>query len=317
VKLWGDTAAGGLGVPLRLVPAPDIPSSADITRATTGEVYTQILSDLSQAETLMSLLDDTRQASIGAVRALRARVFLYQRNWSAAEVEAQGVAAMGYGLAPQYSDLFTPDGDDTPEDIFRVNFTATEFNLLGFYYRAKGAAAGRREITPTATLLLAYDPGYTGTPASYNPVDLRGQWNVAFQIGSTGLATLYGSKYPTSVGAEDLHAIRFAEILLIQAEAEARLNKLVEAEASLTPIRTRAGLGPAGVDAMTQANAIAAILNERRLELAYEGDRWPDLVRTGRAVSVLSLVGREYQTLYPIPLNELDVASGLVQNPGY
>jgi len=104
-------------------------------------------------------------------------------------------------------------------------------------------------------------------------------------------------------------------VLLIQAEAEARQNKLVEAEATLTPIRTRAGLAAARVDLMSQANAILAILQERRLELAMEGDRWPDLVRTGRAVGLMSIAA--FQTRYPIPLNELDVAPGLVQNPGY
>ena len=315
VKMWGDTAAGGLGVPIRLVPAPDIPSSANITRSTTGAVYTQILADLTQAEGLMSAINDTRKASIGAVRALRARVFLYQENWLGAEAQAESVAAMGYALAPQFSDLFTPDGDDTDEDILRINFTATEFNLLGFYYRAKGLAAGRREITPSNTLIRTWDAdtNFNGTPASFNPVDARGAWSVAFQVN-----TKYGSKYPTSIGAEDLHAIRFAEVILIQAEAEARQNKLGEAEATITPIRTRAGLPALGLDTLTQQQAIDAILQERRLELAYEGDRWPDLVRTGRAVSVLGLVGREYQVLYPIPLNEIDVTiPPLVQNPGY
>jgi hypothetical protein len=314
VKYWGDTAASGLGVPIRLVPAPDIPSSANIARATTGEVYAQILTDLSQAQALMSFVDSTRRASIGAVRAIRARVFLYQKNWAGAAAEAQAVAAMGYALAPQYSDLFSPDGGGTREDILRVNFTPTEFNVLGFYYRAKGLAAGRREITPSDVLIRAYDSdsNFNGTPASYNSLDERGRWNVAFQVN-----TKYGSKYPTSIGAEDLHAIRFAEVLLIEAEAEARQNNLVGAEAALTPIRTRAGLAAARVDLMTQQQAIDAILRERRLELAYEGDRWPDLVRTGRAVTVLNLVAKAYQTLYPIPLNELDVAPGLVQNPGY
>ncbi|HEV8266379.1 MAG TPA: RagB/SusD family nutrient uptake outer membrane protein [Gemmatimonadales bacterium] len=311
VKLWGDTAPAGLGVPLRLEPAPDIPSASAITRATTGAVYTQILADLAQAQTLMSVVKNSRQASVGAVRAIRARVLLYQKNWAAAEAEAESVATMGYALAPVYGDLFTPEGNDTPEDILRVNFTAVEFNLMGWYYRAKGVYGGRREAGPTAALLTAYDPAYTGTPASYNPVDLRGRWNVAFT--TTGIA--FGSKYPTGVGAEDLHAIRFAEILLIQAEAEARQNKLVEAEASLTPIRTRAGLAAARIDTLPQAQAIDAILQERRLELVYEGDRWPDLVRTGKAAALLGIPG--FQTLYPIPLNELDVAPGLVQNPGY
>jgi len=310
VKLWGEASPTGMGVPLRLEPAPDIPSASDINRSTTGAVYTQILADLTQAQALMSVVTNSRQASVDAVRAIRARVLLYQQNWAAAETEAEAVAAR-YTLAAAYSDLFTPEGDDTPEDIFRVNFTATEFNNLGYYYRAKGAAGGRREVGPTDALLQAYDPAYDPAfPTVYNPVDLRGQWNVSFQGN-----TRYGSKYPTGIGAEDLHAIRFAEVLLIQAEAEARQNKLAEAEASVAPIRTRAGLPALRVDLMAQAAAISAILQERRLELAYEGDRWPDLVRTGLAVAVLGIPA--YQQLYPIPQNELDVAPQLVQNPGY
>jgi hypothetical protein len=185
-----------------------------------------------------------------------------------------------------------------------------DFQLLGYYYRAKGAAGGRREIGPTATLLLQYSPGYTGTPASYTPVDLRGQRNVAFQ-GST----LYGAKWPTGIGGEDAHVIRYAEVLLIKAEAEARQNKLVEADSSIDLIRVRAGLAPLDLVALGQPAAIAAILQERRLELVYEGDRFPDLVRTGLAVTVLGIPA--FQQLYPIPLNELDVAPGLVQNTGY
>jgi hypothetical protein len=311
VKVFGEQAVGGMGVPLILTPLSDIPSAALATRATTGAVYTQVLSDLQQAQTLMSVTGATRQGSIGAVRAIRARVLLYQQNWAAAEAEAEAVAAMGYILAPQYSSLFTAEGANTAEDIFRINFSATEFNNIGYYYRAKGAAGGRREVTPSNALLLAYHPAYVvGNPASYTPTDLRGQWNVRFQ-GST----VYGAKYPTGVGAEDIHVIRFAEVRLIQAEAEARQNKLAEAQASVNPIRVRAGLTPLDFSAATQLQAITAILFERRLELAYEADRWPDLVRNGLAVTTLGIPA--FQTLYPIPLNELDVAPGLLQNPGY
>jgi starch-binding outer membrane protein, SusD/RagB family len=305
VKYWGDTAASGMGVPLRLTPPANFGEAAQITRATTGAVYTQILSDLSDAELLVG--------PAGVISAIRARVMLYQKNWAGAEAQAEAVAAMGYSLTPKFEDLFTPNGTDTPEDIFKLTFTAVDFNLLGFYYRAKGAAGGRREITPTNAFAAVFSPGFiAGQPATYQPVDKRGQWSIAFQG-----TVRYGSKYPTGIGAEDLHVIRFAEVLLIEAEAEARQNKLVEAEASLLPIRTRAGLTAARVDTMTQANAIATILQERRLELCFEGDRWPDLVRNGLAVSTLGLVGREFQTRYPIPLNEIDVAPGLVQNPGY
>ncbi len=65
----------------------------------------------------------------------------------------------------------------------------------------------------------------------------------------------------------------------------------------------------------TQEEVLAAIDLERRLELAFEGDRWPDLVRNGRAAAVMEIP--EFQTLYPIPQGEFDVAPGLTQNPGY
>jgi hypothetical protein len=314
VKLWGEQAPAGVGVPIPLLPPPDIASTGQVTRATTGQVYAQILSDLTAAESLMTLSgggSSTHQATIGAVRAIRARVYLYQQNWAGAEAEAESVAALGYSLAQNYADLFTQDGQDTPEDIFVLEFTPVDFQLLGYYYRAKGAAGGRREIGPTTTLLQQYSPGFiAGAPATYTPVDLRGQHNISFQ-GST----LYGSKWPTGIGGEDFPVIRFAEVLLIKAEAEAQQGKLAEADSSLNDVRARAGLAPLDLVALGQPAAITAILQERRLELVFEGDRWPDLIRTGRAVTTLGIPA--FQQLYPIPLNELDVAPGLVQNTGY
>lgn len=315
VKFWGDTAVAGMGVPVVLIPPADIGSTSLATRATTGEVYTQILSDLSDAETLLAgSSNDSHRANLMAVHALRARVFLYQKNWAGAETEAQTVAAGGYSLAARYGDLFTPDGDDTPEDILRLQFDAVDYCWEGYYYLPY-EVQGRGEIAPSDALILAYSPAYNGSPATFDTTDLRGKRNITFFDPTDG-ATKYGSKWLTGIGAEDIQIFRLAEVLLIEAEAEARQNKLGEAEATITPIRTRAGLPALGLDAMTQANAIDAILNERRLELAMEGDRWPDLVRTGRVQTFLPGVAA-FQTRYPIPLNELDVAPGLVQNPGY
>jgi hypothetical protein len=237
-------------------------------------------------------------------------VVLYQQNWAGAEAAANSVIAMGYTLAPNYADLFTPEGQDTPEDIWRVEFTAQESNSIGFYYQSK-TFGGRREEAPSAALRDAYEAN-----------DARKAWNI--RVDPRGRR--YGNKYPTAVGAEDLHVIRFAEVLLIKAEAQARQGKLTEAIATVNPIRVRAGLAPLvlGVTVIgtgnvldTQQEVIDAILKERRLELAMEGDRFPDLVRTGRAVAVLNIADRPYQALFPIPQRELDVAPNLTQNPGY
>ena len=105
-------------------------------------------------------------------------------------------------------------------------------------------------------------------------------------------------------------------MLLIKAEALARQNDLVGAVDTYNLIRERAGRAPhvLGQDVTTQADVLAAVDLERQLELAFEGDRWPDLVRTGRAVELLGIP--EFQALYPIPQTELDVAPGITQNPG-
>ena len=314
VKFWGDTAASGLGVALVLIPPKNIAEAGLATRATTGDVYAQILSDLNDAESLMGSSSDPHRATVTAVRALRARVYLYQKNYAGAESEAEAVAAGGYSLASSYGDLFSPEGDDSPEDIFRLHFDAVDYCWEGYYYLPY-EVQGRGEIEPSLDLIQAYAPSYNGSPATFVTTDERGNWSITFFDPTDG-STVYGSKWRTGIGAEDIHVFRLAEVLLIQAEAEARQNKLVEAEATLTPIRTRAGLAAARIDLMTQQQAIDAILNERRLELAMEGDRWPDLVRTGRVQAFLPGVV-PFQTLYPIPLNELDVAPGLVQNPGY
>ena len=70
-----------------------------------------------------------------------------------------------------------------------------------------------------------------------------------------------------------------------------------------------------GQDVTGQAEVLDAIDHERRVELAFEGDRWPDLVRTGRATTVLDIPATFM--LWPVPQGERDVASGLTQNPGY
>jgi tetratricopeptide (TPR) repeat protein len=293
VKFWGD-------VPMPLEPLDSPAEASQLTRTAKAQVYTQILADLTQAEQLMTTAKQARQASLGAVRALRARVLLYNENYQGALDAANAVQAMGYSLAPLFENLFTGEGTDTPEDVFRVSFTATEYNEMGYYYLFDG----RWEVAPTANLYAAFTATDKRRPLT------------ASKDGSD----YEGTKFPTTIGAEDLHVIRFAEVLLIKAEALARLGRLAEAVTEYNKIRVRAGLAPhaLGTNVTTQTDVLNAIWNERRLELALEGDRFPDLVRTGRALTVLGLpANRAFQLLYPIPSRELIVSSGLTQNPGY
>jgi hypothetical protein len=307
VKLWG-------GVPLRLEPVKTAAEAANITRATSAQVYTQILADLSLAETEITAgRSQTRQASLGAARALEARVRLYQGDWAGAEAAAAAVEAMGYVLAPNFSDLFDATGNNTTEDIFRVTFTPTQAQSLSFYYLPK-ALGGRYEVAPTtgATgIIAAFDPASGGNIALYAPVDKRGIWSIS----RAGTRT-YAAKFRNPSGDEDIHVIRLGEVILIRAEALAQLNRLPEAVAEYNRLRVRAGLAADPVG--TQAAVLAAIARERRLELAFEGDRWPDMVRTGQALTFLALnAAAATQAILPIPQAELDVVPGLTQNPGY
>jgi starch-binding outer membrane protein, SusD/RagB family len=288
--------------------------AAAITRATSAEVYTQILADLAQAKTLITAgRSQTRQASIGAVSAIEARVKLYQQDWAGAEAAAATVEGMGYTLAATFPELFEATGSNTPEDIFRVTFTPTQSQSVGFYYLPK-ALGGRYEDAPTVGttgIIAAFDPASGGNIATYNPTDRRGVWSIA----RAGTRT-YAAKFRNPSGDEDLHVIRLGEVILIRAEALAQLNRLPEAVAEYNRLRVRAGLAADPVVGLTQAGVLAAIARERRLELAFEGDRWPDLVRTGTAVPIMGIPA--FQTLLPIPQGEIDTTQpALTQNPGY
>ena len=293
VKLFGP-------VPLVTEPPATVEEASAVTRAPVAEVYAQILADLVAAEAGVPPSGPATRATLGAVEALRSRVLLYMEDWEGAQTAAEAVVAMGYTLTPDFSTLFTPDGTPTPEDIFRVVFTPADYNNIGYYYISGTCGGGRGEV--------ALDPDLV---AGYEPADERGQWTVLAVDDD-----LCGGRYPTTLGAEDVHVIRYAEVLLNLAEALARQTQRQEAIDVVNELRVRAGLVEyeLGVDVPdTEADVLAAIWLERRRELAQEGDRWPDLVRTEQAQTVLG--AQPCNLLLPIPLSEIDVAPNLDQNP--
>jgi hypothetical protein len=314
VKLWG-------GVPLRLTTPASPAEAGQIARATVDEVYAQILSDIAQARTRVVAVKNPTVVSRGAVYALRTRIFLYRGDWAGVVANADSAAALGgttpYALVPDFAALFT--SSTTAEDVLRVTFTPEEEHFMGWWYRAKGAFGGRYEIAPSCLLAKAFDADVdcaaSAPYATYNPADRRAQVSVV----KNGKTEVFGGKWPTGIGAEGIHVIRFAEVILNKAEALARQNLLPQAVAEYNKTRVRAGLAAhvCGVDVLTQQDVLNAVWEERRLELAMEGFRWPDLVRTGRAIAALGLQTKPHQVLFPIPQQELDVASNLTQNPGY
>jgi len=304
VKFWG-------AVPMPLAPVQSADDASNYTRTPVLEVYTQILSDLDKAASLISNTSNTRHATKMAVQAIRARVLFYRASVAGANAAADYQAALDAAntvlagrdtLTVPFADLFTAEGTDTPEDIFRVSFTAAEYNELGYYW----LYAGRTEVRPTKELASTFAANDLRKPVTLGPR-------------TSGSSQLQANKWPTTVGAEDPHVIRLAEVVLIKAEALARLNRLAEAVDEYNKVRVRAGLPKhvLGVDVTTQADVLAAIMLERRHEFAFEGDRWPDLVRAGLAATVKDLAKPGY-VLFPIPAREVTTTNGNVtQNPDY
>lgn len=303
VKFWGD-------VPMPLAPVSSADDASHYTRTPVLQVYTQILSDLDNAEKMIKNTSDTRRATPMAVEAIRARVLFYRASVTGANAAADYQAALDAAnvvlagrdtLTVPFGDLFTATGSNTSEDIFRVSFTPAEYNELGYYW----LYAGRTEVRPTKELASTFAANDLRKPVTLGPR-------------TPGSSQLQANKWPTTIGAEHPHVIRLAEVVLIKAEALARLNRLAEAVDEYNKVRIRAGLPKHvfGVDVKTQADVLAAIMLERRHEFAFEGDRWPDLVRAGLAVNVKGLDNPGY-VLFPIPARDITTTPGLTQNPGY
>lgn len=304
VKYWG-------AVPTPLVPVTVASDAAKYTRTPVDQVYAQILSDLDSASKMITNTSNTRQATVAAVKAIRARVLFYRASAVGTNAAADLQAALDQAnavllgrdtLTVAYPDLFSAAGANTSEDIFRISFTSSERNNIGYYY----LYAGRNEAGASPDIVAAYEPG-----------DVRKSWSVALRPGST---TIYQTtKFPTSVGTEHPHVIRLAELVLLKAEVLARQGNLAGAVAEYNKVRVRAGLAPHvfGVSVKTYADVQAAIDKERRLELAFEGDHWPDLNREGRGAATKGFTDRAYEALFPIPLHDMTTSPLLVQNPGY
>ena len=280
---------------------------------------------------------DVGRATQGAAKALLGKAYLYRKDFANAETKLQEVTTLGYALLPNYNSLFDYTKDEHhSEYIFDIeyeqgislgsNFTNTfcpNSAAMGKFYGVVGTL--NESNSPTDSLRAAFDPADLRKDIS---VGVKGGW-----IDGTGtfvplLATTaldYTKKYLTSEPAfNDSRAnwkvIRYADVLLMYAEALNENGKTVQAIGYLNQVHTRAGL-TALPTTLSQDDARQKIYLERRLELAFEGQRWFDLVRTGRAFSILQKSGMlQYMTVFPIPLSQIQLVNNLSifpQNQGY
>ena len=302
--VYFDLGRGWGGVPLALAPTRSKANGQGLRRSTQAQTYDQVLADLTQAETLLPEAATRNRAVKAAARALRARLHLYRQQWAEASASAsQVIASTNYFLVTPYR-TFSTTPFLSQESVFELTFSNSDANTMWNNW-FPSALGGQFNFQPVpAVIALLNDPAVGGSR-----VALLASTVIA------GSPVTYGNLYSRAAQRDDpSYVLRLAEQYLIRAEAYARQAKIPEAIADLNAVRTRAGVS--ATTATTAAQLLLAIENERRVEFAFEADRWFDLVRTGRAGDVLGVTDQR-RWLFPIPFNDLVADPDLVQNPGY
>jgi hypothetical protein len=296
-----DLGRGWGGVQLQLKPTTELSGLKGIKRSTLEQTYDQVLADLNQAEQLLPEDAATRnRAQKSAARALRARLYLYRKQWAEAEADAsQVIANTKYALVQPYKAFFTAPFLSA-ESVLELSYSANDKNSYwNLWYPS--SAGGQYTLKPSDALV-----------AKLNNPQAGGTRNAL--IAGAG-NSVYGVLYNTTSSSIDpSYLIRIAELYLIRAEARAQQNKLAAAAADLNAVRTRAGVPP--VTAVSQTQLLRAIEDENSLEFAFEAHRWFDLVRTARAGEVLGVTNTHYW-LFPIPNSDILSDPDVTQNPGY
>jgi starch-binding outer membrane protein, SusD/RagB family len=310
-------------------------------RATKEEIYQLIVADLTEAAGKLPpktayAPEDVGRATKGSAQGLLAKVNLYQKDYAQAVALTTDVINSGiYSLEPDYAVLWRQSSEDGRESLFEIEGqNGNEGWGIGGYFTHQGARGtvtggygGWGFNTPTADLEAAYEPNDVRKNATiYKPGQTL--WDGAVVVDAANPRYNYKAyvsqtkelNYDDWSSGKNIRVLRFAEILLINAEAANELGQTVPAIANLNLVRARAGL--AATTATTQDEVRNAIWKERRVELAMEHDRFFDLVRQGRAGAVLRAHGKNFvdgkNELFPIPLQQILVSQGkLTQNPGY
>lgn len=328
------------GVPLRLavpvVGEQEDPSTLNLPRSSSEEVYAQIVKDLTEAAAVLPPTYPTAErgrATQGAALGMLAKVQLYQRNWQQVVDLANQVEGLGYRLVDDYYSIFRIAGEHNAESIFEIEAQTIPGNCPASnsqWAEVQGVRGqfGWGFVEPTEDLVNAYEEGDERLDAT---ILFRGETTPEGDlINPNAPNPRYNQKayVPGFVTNEcgyakdqNVRILRFAEVLLMRAEASNELGDTQQALADLNRVRVRAGLDP--IESATQEELRNLIWHERRVELALEnGDRFFDLVRQGRAAEVLQAQGKQFQAgkneLMPIPQQQIILSGGtLTQNPGY
>ena len=339
VKFFGD-------VPLIINQRLGVEEVAQLNRAPVAQVYSQIEEDLIYAASVLPISSSIKgKATKGAALAFLGKAYLYQNKWTEASSTFNDIISNGwFSLIPDYADLFSVASENNSETVFDVQYSGLEGGGYGCLVCLEGNAGpgfqgirqyngpiygdGNSYNLPTQNL---YDFFPSSDPRrDFTILDIEAfiaaqsnPQNISYAIGAGGHTGFYNNKYIKRQGEIGLpdndltspvnyRVIRYADVLLMAAEANFQNGNTAFAEQYLNEVRQRAGVSPlSGI-------TLNDIYNERRLELSCEGHRFFDLVRTNQASSAIDGFSVGTHELFPIPQIEIDLAGGnWSQNPGY
>ncbi|HLA54588.1 MAG TPA: RagB/SusD family nutrient uptake outer membrane protein [Flavobacterium sp.] len=306
-----------------------------LTAKTKQEVYDFIEQDLLAAidalpEKSAYGAADIGRASKGAARGLLAKVYLYQQRWG--DVITQCEAITGYGLTPDYATIWRESQENNIESLFEIQgFGGDPSRGVEGYSLTQGGRGtsgwGWGFNIPSLSLVNTYEPGDVRKDATIifagetlwdgrvvSSLIANPRYNEKAYASYT-METYNGNDNQTS---KNIRVLRYAEVLLMLAEARNEIGG--DAITPLNQVRNRAGL--LNTTASGQAALRTAIWHERRVELAFEHDRYFDLVRTGQAQAAFTADGKTFtigkNELFPFPQRFINEAGGkTAQNPGY
>jgi hypothetical protein len=339
VKFFGD-------VPLIIDKRIGIEEAKGLPRSPASEVYAQIENDLIDAASILPWTATVKgKATRGAALALLGKAYLYQKKYIEAANTLDEVRNSGiYGLIENYADLFSVNNENNSETVFDVQYSGLEGGSYGCLVCLEGNAApgfhgirqyngpvygdGNSYNLPTQALYDAFAPidprrGHTILDIEAFIAAQANPESITYAIGAGGHTGFYNNKYIKRQGEIGLpdndltspvnyRVIRYADVLLMAAEAHYHIGNNSIAQQLVNQVRTRAGVPGVSV------NSLDVIYKERRYELSGEGHRFFDLVRTGQAKDFIQgfIVGKH--ELFPIPQVEIDLTGGnWSQNPGY
>ncbi len=339
VKFFGD-------VPLIIDKRIGIEEARQFPRTPKADVYAQIEQDLAAAATVLSPVAAQKgRATKGAAQALLGKVYLYQNKFTEAAAIFDEIRNSGlYSLISDYSQLFSASNENNSETVFDIQYSGLEGGSYGCLICLEGNAApgfqGIRQYTgpvygdgnsynlPTQELYNAFSPidprrGHTILDIDAFIAAQPDPSSITYAIGAGGHTGYYNNKYIKRQGEIGLpdndltspvnyRVIRYADVLLMAAEAHFHLGNNQIAQQLVNQVRVRAGVPGIPVQSLND------IYKERRFELSGEGHRFFDLVRTGQAAQFIDgfVIGKH--ELFPIPQVEIDLAGGnWQQNSGY